>query len=77
MTFLFPSFLTFIQFDENKEHGGKAEQRGSTVADERQRDADDGHQADGHADVDDKVEEDDRGDAVAVVFDEGIALFFR
>ena len=76
MYFPLPS-LTFIQFDENEQHGGEAEQRGASVTDEWQRDADDGHQADGHADVDDKVEEDDRGDAVAVVLHEGVALFFR
>src|SRR6185369_14525576 len=48
---------------EHPEGDGDADQRGAAVADERQRDAGDGHHADDHPDVDDELEEQPRADA--------------
>ena len=59
-------FLLRIDTDEDKQQQGEAPQRGAAVADERQRDADDRNESDGHADVDDEVEEQHRCHPIAI-----------
>ena len=72
-----PIALIVIQLDETKQHNRECPEGGAAVADEGQGDADDGQQAGGHADVDEKVEGDDARDAITVVADKRITLFFR
>ena len=71
------SLLIIIEFDEAEEHHREGPEGGASVADEGQWDADDGQQSDGHADVDEEVEDEDTRDAVSVVADKRISLFFR
>ena len=63
------------QEDEKKE--GEAPERGTTIAEERQRDTNDGRQAEHHADIDKDVEEEDAQNTVAVDTPEGVRLAFR
>ena len=58
--------LVAVEGDEDEEEGGEAPEGRTAVADERQRDAYDGHEADCHADVYEQVHEDAACDAVAV-----------
>ena len=55
-----------IQLQEYEQQHCEAPERRAAVTEERQRDADDGHQTDGHSDVDHNVEEENRRHAVAV-----------
>ena len=71
------SSLIVIKFDKAEQHHREGPQRRATVADEGQWDSDDGQHADGHADVDEKVDGKDAGDAIAVIADKRISLFFR
>ena len=68
--------LVAIQCNEYEEHRREAPHRGATVAQEGEGDTDDGHEADGHADIDEKVHEDAAGDAVSVDAGEGLAAPF-
>ena len=55
-----------IQCYEDENQHGERPQGGTSVTQQRQRDADHGHEADGHPDVDEKVHEYAGGDTVAV-----------
>ena len=41
-----------ILFHKNRKHDGEGQQAGTAVTQKGERDADDRHQADGHADID-------------------------
>ena len=55
-----------VEGDEDEQHHRECPERRAAVADERQRDADDRHKADGHADVDEQMHEEAAGQTVAV-----------
>ena len=59
-------FAAGIDAQKDEEHEREAPEGGTAIAEERQRDADDGHKAHHHAHIDEHVEEEDAGDAVAV-----------
>lgn len=63
--------------DEDEQKDGERPQGRASVADERKRDADDRHEAHGHADVDEQVHEDAACDTVAVDAGEGLAALLR
>ena len=46
-----------VEGDEDEEHHREGPERRAAVADERQRDADDGHEAYGHAYIDEQMHE--------------------
>ena len=69
-------FLLAVEGDENEQQDGKGPEGRTAVAEEGQGDADDRHQADGHADVDEQVHEDAGGDAIAVDPREGFPAPF-
>ena len=60
------SLLFRINSDKDKQQKRESPQRGTAITDERQRDANDWYQSDGHADVDDQMEEQHRGHSVAI-----------
>ena len=55
-----------VDAQQDEQQDGEAPQRRAAIAEERQRDADDGAQADNHADVDGEVEDEVGGDAVGI-----------
>ena len=55
-----------VQSDEDEQHGREAPHGGAAVAEEREGDADDRHESDGHADVYEQVHEYAARDAVSV-----------
>ncbi len=59
-------FAAGIDAQKDEEHEREAPEGGTAIAEKRQRDADDGHKAHHHAHVNEDVEEEDAGDAVAV-----------
>ena len=52
----FFALLFRINSDKDKQQKRESPQRGTAITDERQRDANDRNQPDGHADVDDQME---------------------
>ena len=68
--------LVAVKRDEDEEHGGESPEGGTSIADKWQRDADDRHQTDGHADVDEKMHEDAAGYTVAIDPGEGFPTPF-
>ena len=58
--------LVSVKRNEDEEHGGESPEGGAAIADKRQRDADDRHQTDGHADIDEKMHEDATGHTIAI-----------
>lgn len=65
-----------MEGNEDEQQYRESPQRGSSVADERQRDADDWHDAESHSDIDEKMHEDTAGDAVAIYSGECFPAFF-
>ena len=65
-----------VQGNEDEQHGCEAPHGGAAVAEEREWDADDWHQSDGHADVYEQVHEYAAGHAVAVDPCESLAAAF-
>ncbi len=65
-----------VDAQEDEEEEGEAPEGGTAIAEKGQGDADDGHEAQDHADVDDDMEEEDGEDAVAVDATEGGGLSF-
>lgn len=72
---IFP-FVTH-EGDEDEQKDGERPQGRASVADKRKRDADDRHEAHGHADVDEQVHEDAACDTVAIDAGEGLAALLR
>ena len=65
-----------VEGNEDEQHYGEGPHRGTSVADERQRDTDDRHETDGHTDVDEQVHEDAAGDAVSIYSCEALSTAF-
>ena len=63
-----------VEGKEDEEQERKAPERGAAVAEEGQRDADDGRQPQHHADIDEDVEEEDAEHTVAVDAPEAVGL---
>ena len=66
-----------IQCYEYEDQHGECPQRGASIAEQRQWDADHRHNADGHPDVDEQVHEYARGHTVAVYSGERLPAFLR
>lgn len=66
-----------VDAEEDEEEEGEAPERRAAVGEEGQGDADDGGQAEHHADVDEDMEEEDGEDAVAIDAAEGGGLALR
>lgn len=64
-----------VQLDKDEEQDGEAPQGGAAVAEEGQGNAYGGHQANGHANIDDPVGEKHAGKAEAIDAAEGVFLF--
>ena len=69
--------LIVVKFDKAEQHHGEGPKGGAAIADKRQGDSDDGQHADGHADVDEEVDGENTGDAITIVSNKRISLFFR
>jgi hypothetical protein len=65
-----------VEGDEDEEHYGEGPHGGSSIADERKRDADYRHQADGHSDVDEQMHEYAACDAIAIDSGEALSASF-
>ena len=65
-----------VKCNEDEQHDGEGPHRGTSVADERQRDTDYRHKADCHAYIDEQVHEDAAGDAVSVDSRETLSAAF-
>ena len=65
-----------ILFHEDGQHYRESQHARPAVTQERQRYADDGHQTDGHTNVDGEMYENDARDAIAIHTAEGRSLSF-
>ena len=72
---IFP--VVAVEGNEDEQHDGEGPHRGTSVADERQRDTDYRHKADCHAYVDEQVHEDTAGHTIAINTGEGLSTSFR
>lgn len=65
-----------IDAQEDEEQDGEAPQRGASVAEEGQGNADDGRQTQHHTHIDEDMEEEHRQDTIAIHTPERIGLSF-
>ena len=63
-----------VDAEEDEQQEGEAPEGGTAVGEEGQGDADDGGEAEHHADIDEDMEEEDRKDTIAVDAAEGAGL---
>lgn len=63
-----------IEADGDKQENGEGDERRAAIAHEGERDAHHGHQADRHADIDQHVEQQNRGHAITVDAPERLLL---